>query len=144
MGMGTDNGKDYDDLFAFDPSTDGWTQKASVGPGMENLVSMGSSSYADLWEYDPSTDVWTQKLNFPGKAMIYPNAMVIGGNGYLLGGGEENWLYDPTTDSRAQKAFFGNRIGGSTFVTAGTGYFGLGSGIPGNFHTDLWQYNPGN
>jgi N-acetylneuraminic acid mutarotase len=270
MGFGTDNGRDYSDMYQFDPVSNSWTQKTSLGLGMENLVSMviGSKAYIgigesrdlgantnqfyeydpstdtwtrksdfpgqtrqgafafgigglgyvglgygasspsnpnqnlyDVWQYDPSLDLWTQKANFPtggefpnyGTAfspdnqvgylvgsgdfltgeinlgvevvwrydpasdswtqmhnlpttsfgMLYPSAMVINGNAYVSGGGQECWSYDESSDSWTQVAFFGTRVAGSAFAINGNGYFGMGQQSYSNLpYLDLWQFTP--
>src|SRR6185312_4477606 len=98
MGFGTDNGSDYSDLWQYDPATNSWTQKASLGIGMEDLVSMvidgkayvGIGKSRDLaaytnqfYAYDPSTDTWTRKADFPGGAREGAFAFSVGGMGYV-------------------------------------------------------------
>ncbi len=269
MGFGTDNGRDYSDLYQYDPSSNSWIQKTSLGLGMEDLMSMviggkayigigedrdsaantrqfyaydpvsdtwtkradfpglarqnafafsiggmgyvglgygaatpayPKGNYYDVWQYDPTLDTWTQKTNFPAagelpnyvtaftpdnqtgyvvgggegpsggidlsrvvvwrynpasdswtqmnnlpstNVMLFPSSMVVNGNAYVLGGGQECWMYNQTADSWTQVAFFGTRIAGSTFSVNGKGYFGMGQNpfsIP--TYLDLWQFTP--
>jgi N-acetylneuraminic acid mutarotase len=152
LGHTSDNNYLYD-IWQYDPSSDTWTPKKNFpspstcpqlpfGFSLDGQVGyVGGSVNSVWWQYDPAGDTWSQKNNFPGDGMAFASTMVLNGNGYVMGG-LENWKYIPSTDAWTQLAFFGARNGGSTFVINGNGYFGLGSGIPGYFHTDLWRYTP--
>ncbi|HRH38334.1 MAG TPA: kelch repeat-containing protein, partial [Flavobacteriales bacterium] len=78
---GVNGGSNYlNDLWAYDPVTDTWTQRTScpgaarkdaVGFSIGNKGYMatgwaGSNIYNDVWEYDPVNDAWTQKASMPG------------------------------------------------------------------------------
>jgi N-acetylneuraminic acid mutarotase len=148
------------DFWSYDPATDSWIQKADfpgvlipedpLGFTLDNQTAyIGGyvSEYdegVNLWyQYDPVADIWTTKNPRPGTNPLGINsALVINGTGYVMGGGVENWMYQPASDSWTQVPFFGQRSGGSTFVIGNSGYYGLGSGIPGNDHVDLWQFTP--
>ncbi len=133
MGFGTDNGRDYSDLYQYDPVSNSWTQKTSLGLGMEDLVSMVIAGKAyigighdrdsvantrQFYAYDPASDTWTKKADFPGPARQNAFAFSIGGLGYVgLGFGAPTpaypngnyydvWQYDPTLDTWTQKANF--------------------------------------
>jgi hypothetical protein len=133
IGFGTDNGRDYSDLYQYDPAANTWTQKSTLGLGMENLTSMviGNKAYIGIgesrdlgtntnqfYEYDPSTDTWTRKADFPGPARNSAFAFSTGGLGYVgLGIGSPTpmypggnyydlWQYDPSKDAWTQKASF--------------------------------------
>jgi N-acetylneuraminic acid mutarotase len=161
VGLGINNyGAAIPEIYIYDPSSDTWTQKANfsgtplpswpIGFSLDNKTALveGTESYGDgafinvLYQYDPVADTWIQAQSRPGNKMIQPSAMVIGGNGYLMGGGEENWMNQPVTGSWTQVAFFTQRGGGSSFVIGNTGYFGNGSDISQAPITDLWQFTP--
>ena len=154
VGLGF-NGNDW---WEYDPVTDTWTKKADFPQQTPPTYTSGfvlnnkvyiiggeasvSSSQDVVWEYDPVNDAWTQKGNYPGDATFMPCGFSINGKGYIMGGGQENWEYDPATDTWTQKAFFADRLAGSAFAIADKGYFGLGSGTPGYFHMDFWEFSP--
>jgi N-acetylneuraminic acid mutarotase len=148
------------DIWSYDPATDSWIQKADfpgvlipedpLGFTLDNQTAyIGGYVYeydegVNLWyQYDPVADSWTTKNPRPGTNPLGINsALVINGTGYVMGGGVENWMYQPASDSWAQVPFFGQRGGGSVFAIGNSGYYGLGTGIPGNAHVDLWQFTP--
>jgi len=109
----------------YDPSTDTWTQKASMlrkrifsGAGVVNgkvyviggNMSGQGDSHAFVEEYDPLTDTWTEKASMPTPRDRVSTA-VVGGKIYAMGGtqwdSEANIgksvptveVYDPTTDT---------------------------------------------
>ena len=155
----------YYDVWQYDPSTDTWTQKANfptsgaypsygtaftLSNGYAYVVGGGdlpsgsvNAAVAVVWRYDPTTDKWTQLHNLPTTSMLFASAMVVNGTAYVLGGSQECWRYDVASDSWTQVAFFGTRMGGSTFTINGKGYFGMGeqyfSDLP---YKDLWQFTP--
>ena len=153
VGLGTNSGNLYYDVWQYDPATDSWTQKAdfphvaafpidptgfSLG---DSVVYMISGNF--VWQYNPSTDAWTEKNNIPNGYRLDASAMVIDGKGHIIGGGYEHWQYDPITDSWTQLAFFADRISGASFVVNGMGYYGTGGQYPGGWlQNDLWQFQP--
>jgi hypothetical protein len=167
MGMGTDNGSDYDDLYAYDPSTDSWTKKSSLGIGLEQLVCMviNNKAYVGIgesrqlaantnqfFEYDPQADSWTRKADFPGTLRRGAFGLAIGNMGYLGFGYDQGaaalndfWQYDPASDTWIKKSNFpGNVIPASVFgftLDNTTGYIGtIGNYDP--LLTNFWQYLP--
>jgi IPT/TIG domain len=161
VGLGVDKyGITNPGIYIYDPSSDTWTQKANyggtplpswpIGFSLDNMTALieGTDSYGDgafinvLFQYDPASDTWTQAQSRPGSMMVQPSVMVINGNGYILGGGEENWMYQSSTGSWTQIPFFTERVGGASFVIGNTGYFGNGAGISQTALTDLWQFTP--
>jgi N-acetylneuraminic acid mutarotase len=145
MGFGTDNGRDYSDLYQYDPASNSWTQKTSLGLGLEDLVSMviGNKAYIGIgesrdlgtntnqfYQYDPATDGWTRKADFPGPARQNAFAFSMGGMGYVgLGYGVATptypngnfydvWQYDPTLDTWTQKANFPANVEFPNYCTA--------------------------
>ena len=148
------------DIWSYDPAADSWIQKADF-PGVvvpevplgftldSQTAYIGGYTYeydegVNLWyQYDPVADTWTIKNPRPGtNPLTITSALVINGTGYVMGGGVENWKYQPATDSWTQVPFFAQRGDGSVFAIGNSGYYGLGDGIPGNAHVDLWQFTP--
>jgi N-acetylneuraminic acid mutarotase len=152
------SGNEFPEVWIYHPLTDTWTQKANfpgtlpswpVGFSLDNKTAFieGTDYYTGvfvnvLYQYDPIADAWTQKQSRPGAVMAQACAMVIGGNGYIMGGGEESWMYQPGSDSWTQVPFFTQRNGAASFVIGGTGYFGNGGNIAQTALTDLWQFTP--
>ncbi len=161
VGLGVDNfGTASPEVWLYNPATDSWTQKANfsgtqipqwlVGFSLDNKTAFveGTNYYGNgalinfLYQYDPVADTWTQKQSRPGKPLIQASTMIINGNGYIMGGGDENWMYQSSTDAWMQVPFFTQRTGGASFVIGSTGYFGSGSDIRQIPITDLWQFTP--
>ncbi len=124
--VGGQNSGYWNELWAFDPSTNAWSTKASMPTPRCCLAAgiTGTTLYAvggdlgydtptgELDAYDPSTDAWTVKASMP-TPRIY--LAVAGANGviYAVGGRSEaspsvvyNTLeaYDPATNSWATRA----------------------------------------
>src|SRR6185436_11532212 len=73
----------HNDLWAYDPVTDTWAQKASLPStarteatafriGSKGYLAAGGDStgyLSELWEYDTNTDSWAQKASLPGTAV---------------------------------------------------------------------------
>ncbi|OGI64166.1 hypothetical protein A2914_00450 [Candidatus Nomurabacteria bacterium RIFCSPLOWO2_01_FULL_41_21] len=165
-------GIDYKKNFwAWDQTTDTWTQKADfggvarsgavgfsingkgyMGIGYNSLLAQ--SLLKDFWEYNPTTNIWTQKTDFGGGVRAYATGFAIGAMGYIgtgwsgPGGTEKDfWQYDPATDKWTQKTNFGGieRRGATGFsiTTSGRGYIGTGSdSMEINLYKDFWEYNP--
>jgi N-acetylneuraminic acid mutarotase len=162
VGLGVDkDGLPYSDIWIYDPTADSWTQKKDfvaspiphfpVGFSLDNKTALvtGTDYYQNgvapvnvMYQYDPVADSWTPKQWRPGYPMEQPSTMVINGNGYVMAGGEEDWMYQSSTDTWTQIPFFTARKGGAAFVIGNTGYFGNGSGLYQNAMTDLWQFTP--
>jgi len=162
VGLGANKyGIGVPDIWLYDPAMDSWTQKANfsdtlipgcpVGFSLDNKTALvtGTDDLPNgkfiniLYQYEPVSDTWTKKQPRPGKPMVQASTMIIDSNGYIMGGGEENWMYSPSTDTWTQVPFFTLRKGGASFVIGSTGYFGNGSGLPPqNATTDLWRFTP--
>ncbi|HLY71569.1 MAG TPA: hypothetical protein VKR53_17660, partial [Puia sp.] len=136
VGFGTNNETEFSDLYQYDPSTNSWTQQASLGIGMQyplnfvinNIayVGMGFSASKDsvvnrLYAFNPKTDGWIQTRAFPGVPRLNGIGFSAGNKGYVgLGFGQINgaqgpllndiWQYDPATDSWTQKTSFPGSI----------------------------------
>jgi N-acetylneuraminic acid mutarotase len=163
LGYGSDNTNLYD-VWQYDPSADAWTQKSnfpasgaypnyvvafSPDDQLAYIEGAGNNGAAIdvatklFWRYNPATDSWTQMHNMPGGEMLFPSAMVVNGNGYILGGGQESWMYNAASDTWTQAAFYGDRIAGAAFGVNGRGYYGMGqqtyTALP---YLDFWQFTP--
>jgi hypothetical protein len=126
VGTGHWPGSYEKDLWEFNSITGNWTQKASLGSGLERIEAIGfniankgyigtgmnnSGAYLnDFWEYNPATNTWTQKANFGGAARWDASGFSIGNKGYIgLGSGTggdkyDFWEYDPITNAWTQKS----------------------------------------
>ncbi len=161
VGFGVNKyGIDSPDVWLYNPAMDSWTQKANfsgtqiptwlVGFSLDDKTAFvtGTNYYGNgafinvLYQYDPVADTWTQKQSRLGNSMEQASTMIINGNGYIVGGGEESWMYQSSTDTWIQIPFFTQRKGGASFVIGSTGYFGNGSGLSQVPITDLWQFTP--
>lgn len=157
-----------DNLWEYDPATNEWTQKSSMGDiGRSEAVSFVidgkayvgtgttrldraqyTSRLDDLWEYDPTSDEWMQLGDFPGEPTYGATALVIGGKGYLgFGRGSYNtfWECNPADDKWTQKGDFEGeeRSEAFGFSLNGKGYLGCGYGGSGlKYYNDFYEYNP--
>ncbi len=150
------------DLWAYDPDADSWTQVSSLptsGRYLATAFSTGSLGYVttgsldgapqqDLWQYDPNTDTWTSLAALPGEARSGAVAFALDGKGYV-GTGFGNdllrdlWRYDPTTDSWARRTDMPG-YGRNSAVAFAAGNFGfIGTGYDGfTALNDLWRFTP--
>lgn len=159
IGTGNDGTQPLDDLWQYDETSNGWTQKATVPLAIEDAAVMvingkaylgsgkaGNGAIDDFWQYDETTDAWITKAKFPGFKRFGAVAFGVGDKGYA-GTGElladhytdDWWQYDPATDTWTKKTDFpgGPRAGLTGFVINGKIYCGLGNG-----HNDWWEYDP--
>jgi uncharacterized repeat protein (TIGR01451 family) len=97
----------YNDFYAYDNSTDTWTQLPSLpGSGRFDGISftLNSKFYAgcgynytsylkDMWSYDPFTNSWTQENDFGGAAR-YANMSINVGNIAVAGLGRSAGYYN--------------------------------------------------
>lgn len=122
-------------LWAYNPLTNVWTQKASgpISAIWGFAFAIGGKAYMGLggfgpglnlspkpdqkqvWQYDPTLDKWTQKNDFPGPPRIAPFYFTTATRGYVGGGdtagaatGQYNdfWQYNPQSDQWTRKAIF--------------------------------------
>jgi hypothetical protein len=120
------------DFWKYTPSTDTWSQIASLTTigrassasfsidnkgyivGGSNSKNSGTIKYAyfrDTWEYNPQTDVWTKRADF--------------------GGGERSDLYGVVILGKAYIGF-GQTLDSQTGASTGSS----------KFINDLWEFNP--
>ncbi|MDB5274603.1 MAG: type sorting protein [Chitinophagaceae bacterium] len=156
------------DLWQYDPTTNAWTQKASLPAaagarskafsfviGTNAYVGGGQSSnnstyFKDFWQYNPSTNAWVQKADFLGGDIAASSAFSIGNNGYVTSGILENgtltskiWKWNGTawsliTVTGSKPSARYNAIG---FSLGTKGYLCAGNNIA-NELNDLWEFNP--
>lgn len=136
----------YKDLYAYNPRTDQWTQKASLPQAALNrsfacVVSVNHKAYLtggfegqimdDFYEYDPVNDTWTQKADFPGGPRSSVSGLAIG-NYVLMGLGKDfsstehkDWYYyNPADNTWTPMNSYpaDNNTNNATFVINGKGY----------------------
>ena len=156
----------FDDFWEYDPATDTWTQRASLGAGIKSSgvgFSIGGKGYIgtgqtgngetqDFWEYDPTTDTWTQRSSVPGGNRVWAVGFSMGTKGYIgtgtitsgsPGDTDDFWEYDPGTDMWSQKASVGGgpRSRAFGFSIGDNGFIGTGwAGTNGTDKSDFWEY----
>jgi N-acetylneuraminic acid mutarotase len=166
--VGTGDPGTRSDFWALDPSTEQWTQVASipVARAISVAFSLNGHGYVltgrdtsgqpfrDCWRYTPGTDTWTPMANFPGEARYEATAFAINGKGYMGTGRQKDtlgvqkhlrdwWEYDPASDTWTQKADFPD---GPCAFAAGIGvgekgFLGLAGPGPEPGHR-WWEYDP--
>ena len=159
------------DLWAYNPGTDTWTQRANssavhgaAGFAIGNKGycvtgnEFGSSTMSDyMREYDPVTNTWTGVVALWARRQN-AQAFSIGNTAYTSGGimGGPTYVntfyqYDPITETWALGPVSGGgyRFNGAGFSIGGKGYVFGGrrnpdSGFLSGFFlsNDLWEYNP--
>ena len=166
LGISPDN-LSTGDLWQYDPTTNAWTQEASLPVALENAASFvcGTQGYVcggyhygwdgkyyvnNLFQYDPASNTWNIKADFPGGARTAATGINIGNEGYVGLGNLPNyayandwWQYDPLADRWAQVTSFpgGARSCASGFSVGREGYVTCGVGY--NLcYNDLWGYSP--
>jgi len=166
IGLGTNNGETFADLYAYDPATNQWTAKSSLPVGLLRAFSMvingkayvgtGAGTGANygnsklFFEYDPSSDKWTPKGDFPGGIRKGASAFSVVDKGYAGLGENDNvgfkdwWQYNPSTDNWIRKSDFPGTFvpeDGFGFTLNGKIYIG-GSVSLNPIINEWWQYDP--
>lgn len=165
---GRSNGIDYPQMWAYNPITNTWTQKASFpgtprkqatvfainGKGYCGLGNTGTSTFlSDFWEYDPVADAWTQKASFPYGARYNTWQFVLNGIAYVGGGNSagasgpfhaDAYTYNPVTNAWASSTPIPDqgRHGAIGFSMNGKGYVVCGRESSLAFLQDVWAFNP--
>lgn len=163
-GVVVDNLTPVNEVWAFDPALNSWTQKNNF-PGGErargNGFAIGGKGYfglghdntvsnhSDFWEYDPATDTWIQKASFPD-ARRTAGEFVIGSSGYIGVGYSSTWVntfyeYNSLTDTWIQRANFPpipERYSVSAFAIGNKGYMGLGRDENLIMYAEWYEFTP--
>ena len=145
VGGGFDGYYYHKDLWAYDPATNVWTQKADIlfsGLAYATAFTVGNKAFAgtgttllsastnNFYTYDPTLNTWTSIANCSAIPRNHAFSFSINGKGYVGGGqGMQNpndlWMYDPSSNTWTQKSPFNvNRSGQSAFVANGESLFG--------------------
>ncbi|KPM47434.1 hypothetical protein AFM12_14875 [Jiulongibacter sediminis] len=155
------------DVWAYDPSTNSWSQKANLPSARENafafsigdkgFVGGGSKQgtlYPDFYEFDLAANQWIARASLPvGRTQAA--SFSIGRKGYVATGkvkvgnsilNDSNVLsYDPSSDTWTTMASLSvseGRYSALGFTLDGMGYFGFGKVSEQQLHYDLWQFDP--
>ena len=163
-------GTETNHFWEYNPSTNAWTQKQSVGGGFRSRAvgfSMGAKGYIgtgyyfdgssgidynDFWEYDPTNDIWLQKADFEGTSRSNAIGFTIGEKGFVGLGYDgletvtDMWQFDPDLDDWIQMTSFPGvgRLASSVVTVGNRAYVGLGYYVmPPNIVVnlrDIWVY----
>ncbi|MFM6946542.1 MAG: kelch repeat-containing protein [Flavobacteriales bacterium] len=163
----------HKDLWAYDPLSDTWTQKADlpgsarrdavsfvignyayVGAGMDSVSAPSGITLKDFWRYNPLTNAWTAVADFPGmggNGVYFSTGFAVAGKGYICGGktgsatySAQFWEYKPSNNQWIQRASF---PGGVRYQMAsfvvGSKAY-VGMGVDQNIYKkDMYCYDPG-
>lgn len=162
MALGSSVSDDTKKLWAYDPTTRAFTQKASfagsartqsVGFALNDkgYIATGTASGAanalnDLWQYDPTTNQWEQKADVGTTGRLNAFVFTLNNKAYVGGGtlsttslaGRDFYEYDPTSDTWTQKADFPENVNGAPAI----GYHGKGYAIHPYQSSIFFEYDP--
>jgi N-acetylneuraminic acid mutarotase len=152
----------FNDLWAYDPTTQAWTQKASfIGSPRRHAVCFEIDDIAyvgtgqdingftkDFYAYDASINMWTQVADFAGTPRKSAVGFTMGGQGYV-GTGDDGilrndfWQFIPENEEWVQKASFPGsaRSGAVGFGIFPTAFIACGYDNAFNYKKDVWAYN---
>ncbi len=163
----------HKDLWAYDPQTDAWTQKADlpgaarrdavsfvidnyafVGSGMDSISGPTGTTLKDFWRYNPSTNSWSTVADFPGaggNGVYFATGFAVGGKGYLCGGktgpnlySNQLWEYKPSNNQWIQRANFPGGVRYQMLSFVVGNKAYVGMGTDQNiFKKDVYCYDPG-
>lgn len=161
-GFGHANGKFYNDLWIYYPTSDRWeffmntpiaeraapvsfviNDKAYLGFGYSN-IQFTAYSLHDFWEFNPATQKWT-KIQAPTKTSPAQSgsAFAVGTKGYVMGlDMRDTWEFDPVLARWKQMSDFPEEVynaGPSTFSDT-KGYLFSRSQYGGG--NRLYEYDP--
>ncbi|MDB5120022.1 MAG: type sorting protein [Sphingobacteriales bacterium] len=156
---------DYN-FWAYNPSTDTWTQKSNLKGGFaySEMVSFsigkkgytatggqGFQSYAfsdEFVEYDPATNTWTPRASFPGGPRRQATGFSVGNKGYVGAG----YLLDREAEEGPTETYYQDMweynpasdcwTRKADFPGGSSAAFGLGKYGYMLSGTTFWQYNP--
>jgi Secretion system C-terminal sorting domain/Galactose oxidase, central domain len=153
MGTGSDGAAQYYDLWAFNPTTNVWTQKADVeavgyldiprtnaigfavnGKGYIGSGQNTSGILRDLFEYDPVANSWSKKADIPNTIPAGNKGvgLSIGNKGYFLtgnyvGSSMEFWEYDPAANAGMGNWVQKAPLGGGNAIRRQPSSFSIGN-----------------
>ncbi len=163
----------HKDLWAYDPQTDAWTQKADlpgsgrrdaisfvinnfafVGSGMDSISGPTGTTLKDFWRYNPTSNSWTAIADFPGaggEGVYFATGFAVGGKGYLCGGktgpnlySSQLWEYKPSNNQWIQRASFPGGVRYQMLSFVVGSKAYVGMGTDQNiFKKDMYCYDPG-
>ena len=163
----------HKDLWAYDPQTDAWTQKADlpgtarrdaisfvidnyafVGSGMDSISGPTGNTLKDFWRYNPNTNTWVTIADFPGaggEGIYFATGFSVGGKGYLCGGktgpnlySNQLWEYKPSNNQWIQRANFPGGVRYQLLSFVVGSKAYVGMGTDQNiFKKDMYCYDPG-
>ncbi len=169
LGSGYDGDNYLSDFWAYDRTTNNWTQVASIGSTDDSVYyprwkatafTSGSKGYVgtgyngetnlnDFWEFNPNTNEWTQKTDFPGSARYGTIGFAIENKGYIGTGYDGSCLNDfyeycPSTDTwqKISNMSGTGRKEAAVFVIDDTAYVCIGIDNNGTYLSDLWKFHP--
>ena len=168
VGFGGHTGFPEDGLFMYDPSTDSWSQQASLGMKLKQAVGVtvnnkayigigytdqNASEYTNsFFEYDPVANNYTTKTDFPGAGrfgavgIAINNKIYVGlGSGLKSAGEDFNdlWQYNPVTNVWTRMADAPSTVGGynSFAFSLNDSSAYICTGAPEQHQPALWLYN---
>lgn len=163
----------HKDLWAYNPQSDSWTQKANlpgsprrdaisfvindfayVGSGMDSLSGPTGNTLKDFWRYNPITNSWSAVADFPGaggQGVYFATGFSVAGKGYLCGGkigpnmySSQLWEYKPSNNQWMQRANFPGGVRYQMLSFVIGSKAYVGMGTDQNiFKKDMYCYNPG-
>jgi N-acetylneuraminic acid mutarotase len=163
----------HKDLWAYDPQTDAWTQKADlpgsgrrdaisfvinnfafVGSGMDSISGPTGATLKDFWRYNPTSNSWSAIADFPGaggEGVYFATGFAVGGKGYLCGGktgpnlySSQLWEYKPSNNQWIQRASFPGGVRYQMLSFVVGSKAYVGMGTDQNiFKKDVYCYDPG-
>jgi N-acetylneuraminic acid mutarotase len=172
LGLGYGDDDRFSDLWEYNPSSERWTQKASLPAASRDhsaVFAIGPMAYIvggmtcqgndcgdlkEVWEYDQRADRWRRKADMP-ETLVWSAYFVLNGKGYIGAGGQSQqkivknfWEYDPQTDKWTRMAEFPGlvRFRAVGFSINGKGYFATGTEsiaqTSASVLNDIWEYDP--
>lgn len=167
---GGDAGGDTDNMFAYDVTTNSWTEKAAYPNDWDNIhltaVTIGGKAYVgfggtnfsgskSFYEYDPATDAWTFiGDSYPGPERSGSVSFVLDNKLYMGLGADADmqplkdfYSYDPATGTWTRLADFAGegKYKAVGFSFGSKGYVGTGMEIVSGKvrrSSDMWTYDP--
>lgn len=159
------------DFWQVDPSSNTWTQMASLLTPIERAATfvVGSQGYVGtgysfngsgssvsnaLYQYDQASNSWTQKASLPAAARCDAVGTSVDNEGYFGTGNDllhpyynDWWQYDPSSDHWTQKASLPllngqARSAASSFSIGQFGFISCGYVYSVGCVNDLWMYDP--